>query len=264
MATIFDRILSEVCLDERIPDGTFDMSNNLHMEVLRENLSDQGIALNDVKHIHNKMLEGKFPERQAYNKDGLLVTFPTPAHKHRAIQRRTHFEQDPTAGQAQPQTNPNVFGGGQPPAEKPSSTAPPAAKKPAPEPATDQGSSLPASDSSAPAPAPSGGGAPSSPSSLPSSDSSSPDNQQTLEVEPPPAQQQQAPNPPPNFNTTKTPEERAAEAQVVKQLMKGGDNNPSFMPTLNERRYLELTRIFNFAKEMGYTEALKVISEALK
>jgi hypothetical protein len=39
--------------------------------------------------------EGNFPERQAYNKDGLLVTFPTPEYKQRAIKRGTHFEENP-------------------------------------------------------------------------------------------------------------------------------------------------------------------------
>jgi hypothetical protein len=46
--------------------------------------------------------EGKYPERQAYNADGLLVTFPTPEYKQRAIARGTHFEKNPKAGQAAP------------------------------------------------------------------------------------------------------------------------------------------------------------------
>lgn len=283
MSRIIDQVFREVCLDERIPDGIFDMSNNLHMEVLRENLTDQGIALNDVKSIHNKMLEGKYPERQAYNKDGLLVTFPTPAHKQRALQRGTHFEQDPTHGRGPSAfgTNPSTVPS-QPEKPAPEKPMAPTPEKPEPKPApqqgeppqnpapaqpspqSDQGSSLPASDSPAQAPAPSGGGGgQSSPSSLPASDSQDPEGQQQLAVEPPPAQQQ-APNPPPNFNTTKSPQERAAEAQVVKQMMKGGEMNPSFTPTLNERRYIELNRIFDFAKQMGYTEGLKVISEALR
>lgn len=42
--------------------------------------------------------EGKYPERQAYNKDGWLVTFPSKEYRDRAIQRGTHFTSDPTHG----------------------------------------------------------------------------------------------------------------------------------------------------------------------
>ena len=112
MSNIIDQILNEVCLDERIPDGIFDMSNSLHMEALLENLTtEHQIPVNDAKAIHNKLIEGKYPERQAYNRDGLLVTFPTPQHKARAIARGTHFEKDPTLGKT------DMFAGGQPPAQ---------------------------------------------------------------------------------------------------------------------------------------------------
>lgn len=272
MSTIIDRILDEVCLDERIPDGVFDMENNAHMEVLRENLSDNyGLELNDVKDIHNKMLEGKYPERQAYNKDGLLVTFPTPQHKQRAIQRGTHFEQDPTKGA------PNVFGGqaapgAQQPAQQPSQPPPAPEPKAEPkaepqaapkEPAPSAGSSLPPSDSQPSAPAqPSGPVAgKSSPSNLPASDQpAQAPAPSPLAVEPPAASQ--APAPPPNFETPKPPQTRSAEAQVVKQMM-GGDNDNNVQPTLAEKRYIELNRVFNFAKQMGYTEAMSVLSEAM-
>lgn len=301
MSNIIDRILAEVCLDERIQDGVFDLSNNAHMDVLRESLTDNyGVKLNDVRGIHNKMVEGKYPERQAYNKDGLLVTFPTPQHKAKAISRGTHFEQDPNKGQS------NVFGGGQQP---PAGGQPPAAggataapeqpapnvfdKEPAaPSPASEKPaapaaqappggqaspSSLPKSDSPPPAPAapaaPAGGS--SGGSSLPTSDiaqttQAAASDTQGLEVEPAaPTKpgQPEAPAPPPNFNNPKPPEQRAAEAKVVKQMMSGDPNNPSLSPTMpvnvNERRYIELNRVYNFAREMGYAKAMEVISEAM-
>jgi hypothetical protein len=59
------------------------------------------------------MLEGKYPERQAYNTNGILVTFPTPEYKQKAIARGTHFEENPKRGQA------NVFTGDEQP-EQPS------------------------------------------------------------------------------------------------------------------------------------------------
>ena len=61
----------------------------------------------------NKMLEGRYPDRQAYNANGILVTFPTPEYKQKAIERGSHFEQNPKKGQA------NVFSGDEQP-EQPS------------------------------------------------------------------------------------------------------------------------------------------------
>lgn len=284
MSNIIDRILAEVCLDERIEDGIFDMSNNTHMDVLRESLTDgYGVSLNDAKTVHNKMVEGKYPERQAYNKDGLLVTFPTPQHKQRAIQRGTHFEKDPTtgpqnvfAGGQQPppgQAAPsNVFGGqGQPAPKAPAPETPapaekPSAPAPAPTPATgQQPSKLPASDAPAPQPA-----APtqSAPSSLPASDTPPQPTQQSdaqqLDVEPPPSTPvaAQSPAPPPNFDTPKSPQTRAAEAEAVKQIMHGDDTNPTLLPSPAERND-QLKEIYKFARRMGYKEAMKVILEAL-
>jgi len=264
------------------------------MDALRESLTDNhGLALNDVKTIHNKMVEGKYPERQAYNKDGLLVTFPTPQHKARAIQRGTHFEQDPSKGQQ------NVFGGGQQP---PGAQQPPQAPTPqgqpapaAPEPATpapapeapkaepaaqSAPSQLPASDAPAAPVAPASPASPaapaapapqSTPSSLPTSSvpASPPTNgaaqsdKQGLSVEPAATPGTDAPVPPPNFDTPKSPQQRAAEANAVKQIMHGDDTNPSLLPSITERRYIELNRTFNFAKQMGYKEAMLVISEAM-
>lgn len=261
MVNIIDRILSEVCLDERIPDGIFDMSNNTHMEVLRETLTDTyNISLNDVVDIHNKMLEGKYPERQAYNKDGLLVTFPTPRHKQRAIQRGTHFEQNPVKGQQ------NVFGGGQqppgsqpPPAPAPTSTPAPATPStPASTPAP-AGSQLPPSDQPPAAPpAPTA----QSPSALPTSDQTASSDKQTLAVEP--TATSASPAPPPSFDTSKSPQQRAAEAQAVKQIMKGDDTNPTLLPSIDENDLFELNESYNFARRMGYQVAMKVILEAIR
>ncbi len=266
MSNIIDRILAEVCLDDRIPDGIFDMFNNLHMEVLRENLMDNhNIALNDVKEIHNKMLEGKFPERQAYNKDGLLVTFPTPQHKQRAIQRGTHFEQNPVKAQT------NVFGGQPPaaqpapPAQPPAAQSEPSATPPAtPSPQSDA-SQLPPSDSTPQAPTQSA--TPSaSPSSLPASATpTAVSDKQPLAVEPSGANQSPtAPVPPPTVNVPKSSQQRAAEATVVKQMMNGDDNNQALLPTMNEQRFNELSETYLYAKRMGYQVAMKVLAEAIK
>lgn len=92
-------LLSELCLDRRVDDGIFDIFNNDHMDVLRDKLSEMGIPKGEVVELANKVIEGKYPERQAYNSKGILVTFPNPEYKQRAIKRGTHFEEDPTKGQ---------------------------------------------------------------------------------------------------------------------------------------------------------------------
>lgn len=96
---VSDFLLSELCLDNRVEDGIFDIFNNDHMDVLREKLVEMGIPKSEVVELANKVTEGKYPERQAYNANGILVTFPNPEYKQRALRRKTHFEEDPTKGQ---------------------------------------------------------------------------------------------------------------------------------------------------------------------
>ncbi len=293
MANLIDRILAEVCLDDRIPDGVFDMSNNSHMDALRECMENSfNMSLNDCRDIHNKMLEGKYPERQAYNKDGLLVTFPTPQHKAKAIQRGTHFEQDPTkgasnvfaGGQGQEKPAPNVFAGNQqPPAQgapksepapaQGAAPAPQGQEKPAQPAGQSEPSKLPASETPPPAPsapsAPSGGGGA---SSLPASGTPPPaaPGQPPLEVEPanaPAPGKPGAPVPPPNFDTPKSPEVRAAEADTVKQIMAGDENNPSLNPEVPQppspTMPVNVSELLTIAEKIGFEAALKVISEAM-
>ena len=93
---MFDKILNEVSLDPRIKDGMFNIEENEHMESFRDYFINRGVDKNMVKEFSNRMLEGKYPERQAFNADGILVTFPTPEYKAEAIKRGTHFEEDPT------------------------------------------------------------------------------------------------------------------------------------------------------------------------
>jgi hypothetical protein len=92
---LLEKILSEVSLDQRVGDGMFNIEEDGHMEALRDYLTKKGIDEESVKTFSNKVLEGKYPERQAYNAKGILVTFPTPEYKTDAIKRGTHFEEDP-------------------------------------------------------------------------------------------------------------------------------------------------------------------------
>jgi hypothetical protein len=216
------------------------MSLNEHMDALRETLVDKfNITLNDSKEIHNKMLEGKYPERQAYNKDGLLVTFPTPQHKTKAISRGTHFEQDPT------KAAPNVFAAGQQPA------AQPAAAQPSAQPAEPQQNIFPTggepqqpaaqpepAPTPAPAPAPAAQPATAAqPSALPKSDT--PDAIQsggeTLAVEPAQTKPTEPSTPPETTPPPKSEEQKEAESQVVKQIMRGDNADLTTQPSINEQ-----------------------------
>lgn len=94
------RIFNKICIDERIKEGVFFMEDNDHMDILQEYLMENGISIENSTYLRNKMIEGKYPERQAYNANGILVTFPSPEYKQRAIERGTHFEENPKKGQA--------------------------------------------------------------------------------------------------------------------------------------------------------------------
>lgn len=102
MSNIVDNVFAEVCLDERISDGIFRLEEEEHMNALRDYFVKKGITKDAAVEVTNRMLEGRFPERQAYNKDGILVTFPTPQHKAKAIQRGTHFEKNPAPQNSTP------------------------------------------------------------------------------------------------------------------------------------------------------------------
>lgn len=107
MKEVIEQLLNKICLDERLAEGVFFIEDNTHMDILQEYLVSYGVTSTDSIIIRNAMLEGKYPERQAYNTDGLLVTFPTPEYKQNAIQRGTHFEENPKKAQA------NIFQGQQ-------------------------------------------------------------------------------------------------------------------------------------------------------
>lgn len=92
-------IITEASLDKRIPDGMVNLKNMEHLQVVAEAMYD---ACGDES-IVNEFVdgfvdEGKYPDRQAYNKDGWLVTFPSAEYKQKALKKGTHFSSDPTRG----------------------------------------------------------------------------------------------------------------------------------------------------------------------
>jgi len=93
-------LLEQVCVDTRIQDGIFSLEKDDHLDILQEYLQHQcGLSWDQTLLLRNCIVEGKYPERQAYNVNGLLVTFPTPEYKQKAITRGTHFEENPKKAQ---------------------------------------------------------------------------------------------------------------------------------------------------------------------
>jgi hypothetical protein len=98
--TFIQNILFEVCLDKRIENSTIDISNPIHIEIIADHLYERKMGAQIVMEVVNGLVlrDGKFPDRQAYNKDGWLVTFPSADYKNAAIQKGTHYSSDPTHG----------------------------------------------------------------------------------------------------------------------------------------------------------------------
>jgi hypothetical protein len=145
---MYDLLLS-VCLDERVTTGIFDPSLQEHVDVLVDHLGRKGLERRWICEFVNNMVEGKYPERQAYNREGFLVTFPTPEHKKNALASGDFFQSDPTGGKggmhlvkkAEPApTAPEAAPSAPPPPapeqpaqqQKPAAPAQPAPAKPAP------------------------------------------------------------------------------------------------------------------------------------
>ena len=96
---IIEDIITESALDSRIPDGIVNLHNSEHIAVIAEKMHDSKINEEIINEfVETFMEEGKYPERQAYNKDGWLVTFPSGEYKQRAIKKGTHYGSDPTHG----------------------------------------------------------------------------------------------------------------------------------------------------------------------
>ena len=109
MSNVLDSVFAEVCLDERISDGIFRMEETEHMNALRDFFVKKGIPKEGAIHITNRMVEGKYPERQAYRKeDGILVTWPSIKHKQKAMHENPgkYVDQNPFPKRSEPTNEP--------------------------------------------------------------------------------------------------------------------------------------------------------------
>lgn len=222
MRTIVERFINTLCIDNRITNGIFSIENDLHMDILEEYLVKYGVSVNEAMEVRNKVVEGRFPDRQAYNKNGILVTFPNPDYKKRALERGTHFEQDPTKQSpniygnqpAQPQSpavTPSAPPSTQPPPTSQPSSSPPAEKKQEEpsklQPATSEPASPPSTEPTAPV------------STNPAKQPSQPPVETTPAE---PVSGEQLPPPAvavPPTKKPKTPEQKRAEEEYVEKLL---------------------------------------------
>lgn len=201
---LLEKILSEVTMDSRVSNGMFNIEEDTHMEALRDYLTKKGIDEEAIRQFSNKVLEGKYPERQAYNSKGILVTFPTPEYKAAAIKRGTHFEEDPTRKMS------NIF-------SEPSTT-PKAEKKPVAEPEkapAEPKTNLPVSQASTPTTGDDG----ETEEPVQAKTTAAPQQTPTsTPAEQPIEEPEKLPPPPP-----KSPAEKEADKNAIKTMLKGDD-----------------------------------------
>jgi len=97
----FKSLVNEICCDNRIKNGVLDLKNEDHVFILQEYLEKAGYNIDEIVEKTAKLFEaGRFPDRQAYNKDGILVTFPNKQYRDRAVNKGTHFAENPKKAQA--------------------------------------------------------------------------------------------------------------------------------------------------------------------
>lgn len=245
MSHVIDRIFAEVCLDERVSDGIFKLDEEEHMNALRDYFVKKGFSNEQAVHVTNRMVEGKYPERQAYNKDGVLVTFPTPQHKAKAISRGTHFEKNPNP-QAAAAEKQKEAGADEGPKKNVGLNMPAPDKKET-EDADDEEED-------------------SEKSSGDDGDKKVTQGDKELDIAPP---QAKAPEPPPQApvvpQTPQTPERIAAQKAVVQQMMSTDNTNmDNIAAPLTEACVNQLKQLLKTGEGMGLAEACAFLKRYVK
>ncbi len=187
------------------------------------------------------MVEGKYPDRQAWRvEDGILVTWPSPQHKKKAMQENPgkYTDDDPRPKKEQPQPREPVK---REPLEK-----------------DEPEDELPKSDAE-------------------SDDEGEGDKggsifqgEKELEVEPPRGEEAPEEVPPPAAPVAppipRTPQRTAAEKEIAKQIMKTDDTVLSNVsnPLVNEACKRQLNELYKKADELGYREAVTFLTPYVK
>lgn len=226
------------------------------MDALRDYFLKKGITKEAAIHVTNRMIEGKYPERQAYNRDGILCTFPTSQYKARAITRGTHFEKNPV---------PQVQQANQ--EEEPKHAPPGSDPEPGELPTDDDEPEKDDKDDEDDEDDGNGGGGSHGGGKEPTIFQG---NKQ-LDVEPPRGEETPEPPPQPPSPTIplapRTPQRVAAEKEITRQILATDDttiSNVSAPVGPNEETKRQLHELFKKADEMGLREAIKFLSHYVK
>jgi len=247
MSQLIEKILNDVCLDDRIPDGIFQMENENHMDVLRGYFVKRGLTKESSIDITNRMVEGKYPERQAYRKeDGILVTWPSIKHMANA------FKENP-GKYTKDNPNPDKDAGESP--KEPIKREPPVVDDD-----DDDDDELTDEEPSSR----SGGNIFGR-----SNGKNIRQGEKELEVEPPRGEEKPEPIPVPTFPTpelaSRTPERIGAEKEVVKQIFNSSNSNLSSIDfSLTELCRYQLNELCKKADEWGMREAEKFLDKCTK
>jgi hypothetical protein len=246
MSHVIDRIFAEVCLDERVKDGIFKLDEDEHMSALRDLFVKKGLTRENATSLTNRMVEGKFPERQAFNKDGILVTFPTPQHKAKAIARGTHFEKNPNPQAAAQKQEPEI--------EEPKKNVGPDVAPPKEKDTEEDDEKADKDDEEEDSKGSGGGG------------KKVQQGDKELDVAPPQGEQPEAPPAAPQVpQQPQTPERIAAQKAVVQQMI-ATDNTDlgSIDPGMTETCKLQLAELFRRGQAMGLSEACGFLKTLVK
>ncbi len=251
MSTIIDEILADVCLDSRIPDGIFRMTEESHMDALRDQLIKRGISRDIVTEITNRMLEGNFPDRQAWRvEDNRCVTWANAREKALALQK-----------------HPGKYTDTEPPKPKPSpSRRRRSRQSPSEMPAKEPLSNEPMEKE------PDGEGQPERGVNIfPQADTVQQGGRE-LEIEPPhsmetpePAPKSILPSQPVKKEVSKTPQRIAAEKAVAYQILTGDDHSMNKIdPAINEICQYQLNELYKKASDLGFKEAVTFLTPFIK
>jgi hypothetical protein len=246
MSNIVNKVFAAVCLDERITDGIFKMDNEEHMNALREYFVKKGIPREAAIRVTNRMIEGKYPDRQAWRtEDGILVTFPTPQHKAKAMATNPgkYTDKDPAPNTSEPPKKEAPPGSVPEPGEKPTDKSKIDKEEP-----TDE---------------------------EPPEDKKEPtifQGDQKLDIEPPSGKEPPKDDLKPTATyatyVPDTPERIAAKKEVVKQIMKTDDtaltNVANPISALSENCRYQLNELYKKADELGFDEAVTFLTPYVK
>ncbi len=253
MSRIIDNVFAEVCLDERISDGVFRLEEEEHMNALRDYFVKKGITKEAAIHVTNRMVEGKYPDRQAYRaEDGILVTWPSPQHMAKAFKENPGKYVTDNPNPPKPQDKE--------PVKEPIKREPPTDKEPDDkEEDDDEDDSLPKSSASK--------------SSLFDKSPSSDEKVGGLAVEPDRGDEKPEPVPtaPTPTQSPRTPERIAAEKEVAMQIMKSDDHALTKLDVnLQEKKELttacrhQLSELYKKADEWGFRDAVTFLTPYVK